>query len=90
MYFEWKKAANIKYKSNTELNKYLVKVERIKKEKEANIQKKKELKVEWAKYKENIMILEDELELVRTKVNFVKDILKDYYVNLLRQGTDIR
>jgi hypothetical protein len=80
----------MKYQSNTEMAKHLVRVEKIKKEKEANIQKKNELKGEWAKRKESIMVLENELELVRAKVNFVKDVLKDYYVNLLQQGIDIR
>ena len=69
---------------------YLVDKERFEKMKQDHTQQKYTLKTEWEKNKENILAFGTKIDLVKSKIMFVKGILKEYYTNLLKQGTDTR
>ncbi len=76
--------------TNTDLVKFVVEKEKAKKLREEKIKRKNDLKSEWERNKENIKVMEDKIDLIKSKLLFVKGILKEYYVNLLHQGTDTR
>jgi len=76
--------------STSELVVLVIAKEKAKKEREDRLKKKNSLKAEWDKNRENILVMEDKLDLVKGKIQFVKGILKDYYINLMKQGTDTR
>ena len=73
-----------------EITKYVIEKEREKRSKEDKINRKNELKAEWSTIKDNITAMENKIELMKDKINFVKSILREYYTNLLKEGTDIR
>ena len=54
------------------------------------VQTKKHIKSVWKNNNSSIKALEEKYNLVKAKLDYIKNILMEYYVNLLRQGTDIR
>ena len=76
--------------TNTELVNCMIDKERMIKMKNSHAEEKTRLKAEWERNKDNITAFEEKIELVKNKITFLKGILKDYYKNLLKQGTDTR
>ena len=68
----------------------MVEMDKIKKKKELKIKRKNSFKGKLTQYKENTMVMENELELIKAKMKFVKDVLRSYYLTLLRKGEDNR
>ena len=64
--------------------------QKAKENKETKMQHKDSLKKNWEKNNEDIRVLEDKYSLVKTRLEFIRRILKEYYSKLLNQGTDIR
>ena len=85
-----KKLAIGKPGANMELMGFVAQKEKGRRVKEERIKRKNDLKTEWEKNKENIRVMEEKVDLVKSKLTFVKEILKEYYINLLKQGTDTR
>ena len=52
--------------------------------------KKNLIKKEWDKNKQDIIVLAEQYNLFKGRIDFVRGILKEYYLRLLNQGTDIR
>ena len=87
---ERKVAKFSKNDANIELARYIVEKEKARQRKDIKIQNRNILKAKWEMYKENIAILENENDLIKSKIGFIKGVLKEYYLNLLSKGTDIR
>lgn len=64
--------------------------QRAKENKDAKLQRKDLLKKNWEKNNEDLRVLEEKHALVKARLEFVRRILKEYYLKLLSQGTDIR
>lgn len=76
--------------TNTELMSYMIEKEHLNKIKQDHIQSKYQLKAYWERNKENIGVFENKIELIKSKIMFIKGILKEYYCNLLHKGGDNR
>lgn len=76
--------------TNTDLLKYMVEKDKARKRRDDKVKHKNELKADWDRNKENIRVMEEKIDLIKSKVVFVRGILREYYVNLLKQGTDTR
>ncbi len=69
---------------------FIVLRERMAKQRQERQQQKCDLKADWERNKENIDAFESKIELVKGKIGFIRVLLREYYTNLLRQGTDTR
>ena len=90
MYMTRKRGVNFFENMNMEVAKYVAEKEKLKKEKEEAIFLKNELKIKWETNKETISVMENKVSLIKDKLEFVRGLLKEYYLSLLKQGTDIR
>ena len=78
------------YRSSKMLLDIIMDIRRSKETKEEKLRKNKYYKECWEKNNENIKVLAEKLDLVKAKIDFVKQVLSEYYINVLRKGTDIR
>lgn len=76
--------------ANTAVLQFMLEKEKGKRSHEEKTRMKNEIKRLWDKNNEDIQILEEKLNLVKSKIDFVKSVLRDYYTNLFKQGTDTR
>ena len=90
MYMTRKRGVDFSENMNMEVVKYVAEKEKLKKEKEEAMFLKNELKIKWETNKETISVMENKVSLIKDKLEFVKGLLKEYYLSLLKQGTDIR
>jgi len=70
--------------------KFMADRDKLKKNIEEKVSHRNKLKNEYDISKENVKVFEDKVNLLKSKLLYVKGILKEYYINLLRQGTDTR
>ena len=85
-----KKNIAISKRSSTEMLMIIMERKKINQFKIEKKKKQKEIRNVWNKNNIDIKVLEERIELVKIKIEFIKGILKEYYSNLLKQGTDIR
>ena len=80
----------VRHNSNTALLQFVLEKDKMRKSKDDKTRMRNDLKAIWEKNKEDVNILEQKGSLVKSKLAFVKGVLKEYYTNLLKQGTDCR
>ena len=76
--------------SNSMIAKYMVNAERLKIEIENKRKERDIIKMEWEQNKEGIKMIENNIDMIKRKTTFIKEVLIKYYKNLLLQGTDTR
>jgi len=76
--------------ANKAIMNFMMDKEKAKRCKDEKTKIKNEIKNLWDRNNEDIRILEEKLSLVKSKIEFIKSVLKEYYINLLKQGTDTR
>lgn len=69
---------------------FLMDKQKAKEDKEGRMKEKDQLKKTWEVNNENIVVLETKYNLLKSKLEYIKRVLKEYYVKLLNQGQDIR
>jgi hypothetical protein len=72
------------------LAKFITTKAQLRKHRELQLRLTTNTKAEWERNKESIEVCDTQLMLLKQKTTFVKGVLKDHYISLLRQGTDIR
>lgn len=77
-------------KLNNKIKKLVAGMNATKYEREEKLKERVELKSEWDQNKEDILAIENNIELIKQKVEFIEGMLTKYYINLLKQGTDTR
>ena len=48
------------------------------------------LKNTWNENIKNMKLLEERLNSIKAKIDYIKEVLKEYYINVLREGIDTK
>ncbi len=75
---------------SSQLVKFVAERDKMKRLKAEKLLHRNQLRAAWERDKETVKVLGEKAELIKNEIIFVKSILKEYYINLFKRGTDTR